>query len=132
MNSLRKPLRAGKVRKLHAAVVRAFAQRLREFRVSRGMTQVELARKAGITVAYVSRLELAGATPGIDLVANIAVALGVPTAELLPVEIPDSAPILRAQVTARLQSIINRADTATLAMLAPLLAVIDDGLARRG
>ena len=132
MKSPRKPIRAGKVRKLHAAVVRAFAQRLREYRISRGMTQVELARKAGITVAYASRLERAGATPGIDLVANIAVALGVTTAELLPVEIPDSAMILRAQITSRFQSILSRADTTTLAMLAPLLAVIDDGLARKG
>lgn len=132
MTSPRKQYPAGKARKRHAAVVTAFAQRLREFRISRGMTQAELARKAGITVAYASRLEQAGATPGIDLVASIAVALGVPTAELLPVEIPDSATILRAQVSSRVQSILRRADSATLAMLAPLLAVIDDGLGRRG
>ena len=61
-----------------------FGQRLRELRLARGMSQAELARQAEVTTNYVSRLEGGGAAPGIDLVARLALALGVPVADLLP------------------------------------------------
>src|SRR5579871_4415325 len=65
-------------------IVRLFAERLRELRLSRGMTQAELARRAGVSVTYVSQLESADTAPGIDLVARVAKALGITTTELLP------------------------------------------------
>jgi transcriptional regulator with XRE-family HTH domain len=43
-----------------------------------------------VTTNYVSRLEGGGAAPGIDLAARLALALGVPVADLLPTE-PDLA-----------------------------------------
>src|SRR5262245_58076614 len=48
----------------HDEIVQLFAQRLREARNAVGMTQTELARQAGVTGTYVSRLEAAGAAPG--------------------------------------------------------------------
>ena len=70
----------------HEEVVERFAKRLRELRVGHGMTQAELAERAGVTATYVSKLESAGAAPGIDLVAKLATAIGVGIAELLPDE----------------------------------------------
>src|SRR5215216_1649622 len=68
----------------HDEIVARFGQRLRELRLSRGMSQAELAGQSKVTTNYVSRLEGGGAAPGIDLVARLAVAVGVPVADLLP------------------------------------------------
>ena len=68
----------------HDEIVARFGQRLRELRLGTGMSQAELARQADVTTNYISRLEGGGAAPGIDLVARLALALGVPIADLLP------------------------------------------------
>ena len=114
----------------HAEVVRLFAARLRELRRSRGLSQQELARRAQISVPYAGRLERAEAAPGIDLVERLATALGVPIAELLPATSPDPLNLLKQQAERRFQSVIARADRATLMMLNPWLAVLDESLAR--
>ena len=49
-----------------AEVVKRFARRLREVRLSRGMTQAALARQAHVTVSYMWRLESGGAVYPID------------------------------------------------------------------
>jgi len=54
----------------HDEIVRRFGNRLREVRLSMGMTQAELARRADVSVAYVGRLERGRAAPGIDLLAR--------------------------------------------------------------
>lgn len=64
--------------------MRLFAERLRELRRSRGMTQAELARRADVSVTHLSELENADIAPGIDLVDRLARALGAAPAELLP------------------------------------------------
>ena len=62
------------------------------------MTQAELARVAEVTATYISRLESAGAAPGIDLVARLATALGSTVTELLPTTTPpDPLPGLKEQ-----------------------------------
>jgi transcriptional regulator with XRE-family HTH domain len=118
-------------KKRHADIVRLFAQRLRELRLSRGLTQEALARQAFVTVPYIGKLERAGAAPGIDLVERIASALGVTAVDLMPMtnETP-ALTILRSRASERFKSILERADESTLVMLCPLLAVIDDALAR--
>jgi transcriptional regulator with XRE-family HTH domain len=68
----------------HDEIVARFGERLREVRLSRGMSQAELARQAEVTTNYISRLEGGGAAPGIDLVARLAGSLGIPMSELLP------------------------------------------------
>jgi transcriptional regulator with XRE-family HTH domain len=78
--------------------LRLFGERLREVRLSRGMTQAELARQALVSAAYVGRLEGGGAAPGIDLVDRLARALGVQMSDLLPSSGPaDTLEVLRAQ-----------------------------------
>src|SRR5262249_53871716 len=87
-----------KPRITHAEIVRRFADRLRQVRHSRGMTQAELARTAQVSVAYIGRLESAGAAPGIDLVDRLARALGTTVAELLPGTVsPDTLAVLKDQ-----------------------------------
>jgi transcriptional regulator with XRE-family HTH domain len=106
-----------------APIVGRFAARLREVRVSRGFTQVELARKARVATAYVWRLEQARTAPGIDLVEKLAAALGTTVADLLPSESPpDTDAVLREQARALSQRLIEHADRTSLLMLNPLLA----------
>lgn len=118
-------------KKRHAEIVQRFAQRLRELRLARGMTQETLARKAAATTPYIGKLERAGAAPGIDLVERLAVALGISPTELLPAHEPDPLTVLREQAEIRFCSVMGRGDRSTLEMLVPWLAVLDDALARK-
>jgi transcriptional regulator with XRE-family HTH domain len=52
--------------KNRAEIVWLFAERLREVRQSRGMTQVELARQADVSPTHLSVLENADLAPGIS------------------------------------------------------------------
>jgi transcriptional regulator with XRE-family HTH domain len=57
---------------------------IRTLREERGMTQVVLARKAGITQPYLTQIELgARKNPSLDVLKRLAKALGVPVTELL-------------------------------------------------
>lgn len=117
---------SGKKRPLtHDAIVGRFAARLRELRVARGMTQVELSRRADVTASYVTRLETAAAAPGIDLVARLAAALGCNAADLLPTEsAPDPVPVLKTQVKRLVDGVLAEADPDKLHLVAILLARI--------
>src|SRR6185369_16811457 len=99
----------------HDQIVRLFGVRLRELRHSRGMTQAQVAEKAQVTVSYVGRLEAGGAAPGIDLVARLAVALGVTLGELLPtLPTPDTLGLLRSRARALFDELLAGADRETL------------------
>jgi transcriptional regulator with XRE-family HTH domain len=114
-----------------AEVVRTFSAKLRETRISRGFTQAELAEKAQVTAAYVSRLESAGAAPGVDLVDRLAKALGATLIELLESkDVPDAMTLLRDQTRKLLESILKIADRDALLMLNPLLARLSDSFSR--
>lgn len=116
----------------HAGIVQLFAQRLREVRLGRGMTQAELARLAGVTETYVSRLEGAGAAPGIDLVARLAQALGTTTRELLPTEEPlDDLTVLREQAVQMLRTLVELGDRDAFLRLNPILALVLEAAAKR-
>lgn len=120
-----------KVQIEHAEIVRLFAARLRAVRLSRGMTQTDLATKAIVTPTYVGKLEAARVAPGIDLVDRLAKALGTTVADLLPETGPaDSLPVLREQA-AKLTEMLKEADRETLLMLVPLLARILESPTRR-
>lgn len=117
----------------HAAIVGRFAARLRELRRSRGLTQLELAEKAHVTVSYVSRLEAGSAAPGIDLVERLAEALQVSVADLLPTSPPpDSLDVLRERADALYQTLRRTADRETLLLLVPFLARLADDPAKGG
>lgn len=54
-----------------------FGQRLRDARLARGLTQLDLARAAGVHHAQIGRYENKGAVPAADVLARMADALGV-------------------------------------------------------
>ena len=121
-----------KARIEHEEVVERFARRLKELRAERGMTQAELAEKAGVTTTYVSKLENAGAAPGIDLVEKLATALGVGLAELILGESPaDADAVAREQARHLFDSLMKTADLQTLALLNPFLALLAESAGRR-
>ncbi|AWM39833.1 anaerobic benzoate catabolism transcriptional regulator [Gemmata obscuriglobus] len=115
--------KAQKGRITHAAIVRRFADRLKERRTALGLTQAEVAERADVTVNYVGRLEAAGAAPGIDLLDRLAQALGTTAAELLPTDPPpDPDEVLRAEARRLFEALVGSADRNTLQLLVPLLA----------
>lgn len=115
----------------HEPIVGVFAARLRVLRLSRGLTQADLANRAVVTPTYIAKLEGAKVAPGIDLVARLAKALGTSIAELLPeAEPPDPLPILREQV-GKLTETLKAADRDTLMMVVPLLARLLESPTRR-
>ena len=59
------------------------AMRLKRLRKTRGITQEVLARKAGVSLGYVARLEIGRHDPKLSTLKRLAKALGVPVAELL-------------------------------------------------
>jgi transcriptional regulator with XRE-family HTH domain len=115
----------------HDEIVARFGQKLRELRLSRGMSQAELARQSEVTTNYISRLEGGGAAPGIDLVARLALSLGVPMAELLP-----ATPVLndlaatRQQAKKLFDSLLQTEDRAVLLLLTQLLARLSEATSR--
>ena len=115
----------------HDRIVGLFAARLREVRLSRGMTQVELAHQAHVTPTYIGKLEGARVAPGIDLVARLAKALGTSVSDLLPeAGTPDPLPLLREQA-GKLTETLRAAVRDTLSMLVPLLARLLESPTRR-
>lgn len=115
----------------HEPIVGVFAARLREVRLSRGLTQADLANRAVVTPTYIAKLEGAKVAPGIDLVARLAKALGTSIADLLPEEgMQDSLPLLKEQV-GKLSKAMDAADRDTLLMLVPLLVRLLESPTRR-
>lgn len=120
-----------KTRIQHAEIVQRFALRLRETRLSRGMTQAELARQSQVTLSYIGRLESSGAAPGIDLLDRLATALGTSVADLLPTQpSPDTVDVLKQRAQKLFDGLLEHADRETLLMLNPLLARLGESKAR--
>jgi transcriptional regulator with XRE-family HTH domain len=65
-------------------------QRVRRFRIERGLSQDDLARQIGRSQAYISDLELGHTlAPALEMLKAVARALGIPVGSLLP---PDEWP----------------------------------------
>jgi transcriptional regulator with XRE-family HTH domain len=62
---------------------RRFAMRLKRLRERAGMTQETAAKKAGVSRAYLARLEMGRHDPPLSRLRKLAKALGVPVAALL-------------------------------------------------
>jgi transcriptional regulator with XRE-family HTH domain len=60
-----------------------FAMNLKKLRTSKGMTQAELAAKAGISREYLARLELGQHDPHLSRLRSLAKALGVKVSDLV-------------------------------------------------
>ena len=61
----------------------ALAVNLKRLRSRKGLTQEALARKAGVSLGYVARLEIGRHDPKLSTLKRLAKALGVKLAELL-------------------------------------------------
>ena len=119
----RGPMPTRKRRVRHAEIVTVFAGRLRTLRVSRGMTQAELARQAHVTTSYIWRLENGSSAPGIDLVERLANALGTTAGDLISSgDKPDTFAALKSQAERLFAAFTHSADQEDLLMLNPLLA----------
>lgn len=115
----------------HDEIVTRFGQRLRELRLGRGMSQAGLAAQAQVTTNYISRLEGGGAAPGIDLVARLAEALGVPIADLLPTSPEsDDLEVTRRQARKLFDDLVRRDDRALLLVLTQVLARLAEATSR--
>jgi transcriptional regulator with XRE-family HTH domain len=75
----------------------SFGERLARIRNERGVTQVELAKKTGLTQNLISAYERDRLRLRVDLAVRFAVALGVTTDELLGLKTPavNGAPLSR-------------------------------------
>jgi transcriptional regulator with XRE-family HTH domain len=118
----------------HDAIVSAFAEKLRQVRRSRGMTQRDLGRVTQLAESYISRLENGAMAPGIDLVARLARALGVPLEDLLRLpESPDTAALAVATEQAKhlFDSILKSQDPTFVFLLVQNLALISAAVERQ-
>jgi transcriptional regulator with XRE-family HTH domain len=116
-----------KTRIEHAEIVGLFAARLRELRLARGMTQLQLARDSQVSYSYIGRLEKQEAAPGIDTVQRLAAALGCTVHDLLPITAPpDDLAVLREQVRRQVEALLQTQDRQTLALVAQLLARVSE------
>jgi transcriptional regulator with XRE-family HTH domain len=62
--------------------IKEFGQAVRSLRLMRGLSQEELAEKAGLHVNSISLVERGLTPPALDTICSIADALGVPVSEL--------------------------------------------------
>jgi len=113
-------------------LVHRFAERLREARQSRGMTQADLSRLAHVTVSYVSRLESAKIAPGIDMVERLAAALATDVSDLLSQPIAaDPLPVLKEQADRMVATLLEKGDRDTFMRLNPILALFVESTKHR-
>lgn len=113
-------------------IVRRFGARLRELRLSYGMTQAELAEKAAVATSHIWKLESGGSAPGIDLVHRFAKVFGVSVKDLLPEdEAADSTTVLQAQAKRLFDTLIEANNRDVLLALNPMLACLVESIRRR-
>ncbi|MCE9564683.1 MAG: helix-turn-helix domain-containing protein [Planctomycetes bacterium] len=113
-------------------VIRRFADRLRELRILRGITQADLAAEAEVSVSYISELESGDTSPGIDLVARLAKGLGTTLSELLPdADPPDGLKDLQDRSRRMFDELLKTADREALLTLAPILSMLIESSGRR-
>ena len=111
----------------HDEIVERFGLKLKELRLSRGMSQGDLASQAHVTTNYISRLEKGGAAPGIDLVARLAAALGVQIADLLPMTPGlDDLEVTRKQAKKLFDELLRSEDRAVMLVLTQVLARLNE------
>jgi transcriptional regulator with XRE-family HTH domain len=64
-------------------ITKQLGGRIRARRTERGLTQEELAHRAGLDYSYVNQIENGRRNPSLDAIARIARALGVPVRDLV-------------------------------------------------
>jgi transcriptional regulator with XRE-family HTH domain len=96
---------------------RVFGQRLKDFRVSRGLTQERLAEKIDRSVDALSKLERGVGFPSLETVLELSKHLQIPLAKLLA-SFERNAPrtTQRLKLEARLEALLNVLDDRQLAI----------------
>lgn len=74
-------------------IVEILGKNIRNLRKEAGWTQEKLAEMAGISVPFMTQIELARKTPSLDVIENIAKALSVSYAQLFKNEISENKDI---------------------------------------
>lgn len=116
------------VHKEQGRLMRTFANRLRELRRERGISQVKLALEAGLHISFIGRLERAESSATLDTVETISRTLGVSAADLLtaPGNQPDPLPALRSHARESVERVIERADRTSLQALAVICSALSN------
>ena len=68
-------------------ITRVLGNNIRELRIKSGWTQEKLAEKAGISVPFMTQIELARKSASLEVIQNIAKALGVSYERLFKTEL---------------------------------------------
>ena len=76
---------AGTRDSVHSPGRAAFGARVRSLRLASGLSQEQLAERAGLHRTYVSSIERGHRNVGLDNILDLAAALGVPAADLFRV-----------------------------------------------
>lgn len=107
-------------------LIESFASNLARLRTERGLSKSDLAKRALADVSHIGRLERLGGIPSLDLVARLAEAMGVSTAELIApdAERHESIEPLRKQIRGLLEHTLARATKPELHALAILIAAV--------
>ena len=105
----------------------SFADRLKEVRRARNLTQAGPAQRAQVPASYISDLDKAKTAPGPDLVDRPAKALETIKAELLPSESTLEAPDgLREQAAQLCADLVQEADKDVLAIMNSYVALLGE------
>jgi transcriptional regulator with XRE-family HTH domain len=124
--------RKRKPSKSQPGIVQAFARRLRDARAERGLSQMKLSAKSGVSMGYLGRLERAEVEPGLGVIERLSAALGVPPADLLGgvARGPESLDGLRDQARENVEAAIRIADRPALMMFCSMGSLAANALAR--
>ena len=77
---------------------KVFGSNLRRLRERKGLSQEELAHRAGVNRSYLSRLEHGANYAGLEMIGKMAGALGIEPADLLRREHPEAVrPVSRTE-----------------------------------
>jgi transcriptional regulator with XRE-family HTH domain len=117
----------------HHPIIKAFGATLRIERKRRGLSQQDLAFKAGVNVGYVGKLERGESAVGLDLIARLADTLDVAPEKLLSgqrLSGDDSLAKAGADLLDKVQRLIRRSDLAAIHSLMVVVSLMDGALAR--
>ncbi|MCB1796809.1 MAG: helix-turn-helix transcriptional regulator [Candidatus Competibacteraceae bacterium] len=64
--------------------LKKIADNVRKARSASGLTQLELAKKAGLSTNYISRIERADVSPTVETLEKLAKALRIKSSDILP------------------------------------------------
>jgi transcriptional regulator with XRE-family HTH domain len=102
-------------------VTELFGRRVRSLRKDEGLTQEELADRAGINYKYLGAVERGEENPSLKIISSIAAGLGVEVRDLFELEHEETSP---AKLRKKLDSLLKDADQATLQQAVKLIRAL--------